>query len=207
MTAAPPFATLSRRGALGRLTAVALLAASGLGPAVAGDAAGAAGFESSTQLGGQRLLLNGVGLRAVAWIKGYAAGLYLGQRSSSSEQVLGQPGPKRLRLRMLLDVPVDEFVKAFHKGVARNVPAEQQPQLAERMQRFDSLLRPLGEVHKGDQIDLDFVPGRGLVFVYNGQPQGTAIPGEDLYGALLACFLGEHPVDARLKAGLLGQAG
>ncbi|MBI3369050.1 MAG: chalcone isomerase family protein [Burkholderiales bacterium] len=62
----------------------------------------------------------------------------------------------------------------------------------------------LGEVKKGDLINLDFVPGQGLLFSRNGKLLGAAIPGEDLYGALLRCFIGEHPVDDKLKAGLLG---
>lgn len=161
-------------------------------------------FDAHAQLAGQDMALNGVGVRAVAWLKGYAAALYLGQRSASADQVVAQPGPKRLQLRMLLDVPVAEFIKAFHKGVERNTPVAQHAQLADRMSRFDALLQPLGEVKKGDLINLDFVPGQGLLFSRNGKLMGAAIPGEDLYGALLRCFIGEHPVDDKLKAGLLG---
>ena len=166
---------------------------------------GGVSFEPAIQLAGQPLALNGTGLRAVAWIKGYAAALYLGQRSADAGIVVAQPGPKRLQLRMLLDVPVDEFIKAFHKGVDRNTPVDQHASLADRMARFDGLLRPLGEVHKGDQVNLDFVPGQGLLFSHNGRLLGPAIPGEDLYGALLLIFIGAHPVDERLKSGLLGR--
>ncbi|MDH4290227.1 MAG: chalcone isomerase family protein, partial [Aquincola sp.] len=33
---------------------------------------------------------------------------------------------------------------------------------------------------------------------------GDPVAGEDLYAALLLCFLGDRPVDKELKAGLLG---
>jgi hypothetical protein len=33
------------------------------------------------------------------------------------------------------------------------------------------------------------------------------VAGEDLYGAVLRIFVGDHPVDRRLKAGLLAGGG
>ena len=164
-------------------------------------------FEPQLQLAGQVLLLNGTGLRAVLWLKGYAAGLYLGQRAASAEAVVAQPGAKRLQLRLLMDVPADEFIKAFHQGIERNNTPEMQASLAERAARFDALLHPLGEIHKGDTVNLDFVPGQGLLFWHNGRQVGAAIPGEDFYGALLRVFVGEHVSDERLRAGLLGKPG
>ena len=162
-------------------------------------------FEPRVQLAGQALLLNGTGLRARFIFKGYAAGLYLGQRASTAEAVVAQPGAKRLQMRLLLDVPADEFIKAFHQGIARNNPPEVQARLADRVAQFDALLHPLGEIHKGDAVNLDFVPGQGLQFWHNGRQIGAAIPGEDFYGALLKVFVGEHVSDERLRAGLLGQ--
>ena len=163
-------------------------------------------FEPRVQLAGQNLLLNGTGLRAVAWFKGYAAALYLGQRSELVDQVLAPGGAKRLQIRMLLDVPVGEFVAAFHKGVDRNTPTAQHAALAERMARFDALLQPLGQVRKGDTVNLDLVPGQGMQFWLNGKQLGTPIEGEDFYAALLRIFIGDKPVDESLKSGLLGRA-
>lgn len=162
-------------------------------------------FDAQAQLGGQALQLNGTGLRAVAWLKGYAAGLYLAQPAGSTEAVLAQAGAKRLQMRMLVEVPTGEFIKAFHKGVERNTPVAEQPALADRMARFDALIQPLGKVRKGDLVNLDLVPGLGMQLSLNGKPLGAAIPGDDFYVALLRIFLGDKPVDDRLKAGLLGR--
>ena len=150
------------------------------------------------------LQLNGVGLRAVAWLKGYAAALYLPRRATTTAQVLAQAGPKRLRLNMLVEVSAEEFVKAFHKGVSRNSSPAEAGRLAERMVRFDTQVRSLGKLRKGDTIDLDFLPERGLQMSHNGKARFDAIAGEDLYAALLRCFLGERPADPEMKAGLLG---
>ncbi len=162
-------------------------------------------FERRINLAGVSLLLNGTGLRAVAWFKGFAAALYLLERSSATPQVLSMTGPKRLQLRMLHDVPADEFAKAFHKGVGRNAAVDEMPRLAARMAAFESLVRALGTVRKGDTVDLDLDPARGLLFTVNGTLRGEPVPGEDFYSALLRSFIGDRPYDQRLKAGLLGR--
>ena len=204
----PP--VMYRRRLLQRVPALLLAVAAALlatAAAAAGPENPIAGvrFEPRVQLAGQALQLNGTGLRAVAWLKGYAAGLYLARPAANADAALAQAGAKRLQLRLLVDVPVDEFVKAFHKGVERNTAADQHAALAERMAGFDALLRPLGTVKKGDLVNLDLVPGLGLLCWHNGRQLGPAIPGDDFYTALLRIFLGEQPVDAALKAGLLGR--
>lgn len=161
-------------------------------------------FVSQLRLAGTELRLNGVGLRAVAWLKGYAAALYLAQKTNSSSQAISAPGPKRLQLRMLQEVGAVEFVKAFDKGVTRNTPEAELPRLRERMAVFEERVQSLGTVRKGDVVDLDWLPGVGMHFRVNGTLKGDPIPGEDFYGALLKIFVGEKPVDAELKVGLLG---
>ena len=160
-------------------------------------------FDRRVTLAGSELQLNGTGVRAVAWFKGYAAGLYVRVPSRSADQVLAQGGPKRLQMRMLQDVPATEFVKAFRKGVERNASATELPQLAERMASFEALVGSLGQVRKGDLVNLDHEPGRGTVFSVNGTLRGEAIAGDDFFAALLRSFVGDRPYDSKLKAGLL----
>jgi hypothetical protein len=161
-------------------------------------------FAGSVRIADTALQLNGVGLRAVGWLKGYAAGLYLPRKASTEAQVLETPGAKRMRLRMLQDVDAEEFVKAFVKGVQRNTPAAQAAALEERMTRFNATVRSLVKLKKQDVIDLDYLPGQGLVLARNGSVQGTAVAGEDFYAALLRCFIGQRPADPEMKTGLLG---
>lgn len=161
-------------------------------------------FEARTRVAGQDLALNGVGLRAVAWLKGYVAGLYLPHKSSSAEAVLAMPGAKRLQLRMLQEVSTQEFVKAFDRGVKRNTPEPDLPALLDRMQQFDAIISAVGKVRKGDLVDLDYVPGQGLLFSHNGKRRGEPIKGDDFYAALLRVFIGPKVSDPELKSGLLG---
>jgi hypothetical protein len=198
----------ARRGQLRSLLGAAVwIATPTLWAQSSGATIGGVSFSDRTEVGGQQLRLNGVGMRASPVLKGFAAGLYLAQSSSSTEQVLRAPGPKRLRMRMLMDVPIQVFTHAVHKGIRRNVPEPQQATLSERIGTFDGILQAIGKVFDGDVIDLDYLPSAGLVILINGKPRGAPIPGEDLYAAVMLVFLGERPVNAKLKAGLLGQRG
>lgn len=161
-------------------------------------------FDRQVRVAGATLQLNGTGVRAVAWFKGYAAGLYLAAPANSAAQALAAPGPKRLQIRMLQDVPAVEFEKAFTKGMHRNAPDDQLADLEPRVAEFAQTIRGVGKVRKGDVVDLDLDPARGTLFSLNGTLHGSAIAGDDFYTVLLASFVGEHPYDARMKAGLLG---
>lgn len=164
-------------------------------------------FDGTAQVANTELQLNGVGVRAVAWIKGYAAGLYLPVKTRDAKAAVAAAGPKRVQMKMLLDdVSTEEFVKAFHSGIRKNHSEAEQAALAERMAQFDGYVRAIGKVRRGDTVDLDYIPGRGLVLNFNGKPRGQPIAGEDLYAALLKIFVGDRPVDGKLKAGLLGSA-
>ena len=188
------------------LSAAASIGLAGLaGPAAALEYEG---FEvpESLKLGGVPLVLNGIGIRAVSILKGYSAALYLSEKSTQVAGVLANTGPKRIQIRMLLQVGVgaEEFVKAINKGVARNCTEPERAAVAERIERFNNILRSVGTVYRKDLINLDYLPGSGLVLTVNGKVSGEPVPGADVYAAVLKVFLGERPVDKRLKAGMLG---
>jgi hypothetical protein len=121
--------------------------------------------------------------------------------------VFAETGPKRLQVRMLMDGPSDEFAKAFTGGIAKRTPADQVAAMRDRIDAFDRTLRSIGNVKKGDVVNLDYAPAVGLTMSVNGKPVGAPVPGADLYAALLDIFVGERPVDAKMKAGMLGSAG
>lgn len=163
-------------------------------------------FDDNVRLSEADLKLNGAGFRAVAWLKGYAAGLYLTERARTPAAAIAAPGPKRLQMKMLVEVEAQEFVKAIDKGIRRNTPAAEQPKLAERQQQFSRAVLALGKVRKGDVVNLDYLPGRGMTMTVNGRVRGAVLPGDDFYAAVLRIFIGDIPVDDALKAGLLGRA-
>lgn len=160
-------------------------------------------FEDTAVLSERTLRLNGLGLRGVAWIKAFVAGLYLPAPTKDSTQVLTMPGPKRLRLKIMLEAPSHELTKSLTSRIARHEPEPVQAQIGARLQTLAALIDGLGELKVGDTVDLDFQPDRGTVLRFNEKPVGPPVAGDDLYRAVLKIFVGEHPADKRMKEGLL----
>ena len=182
--------------------ALLLLAAFNAGAARIADL----NFDDRLRLAETDLVLNGVGLRSVILFNGFAAGLYLTTKASTSDKALTLGGPKRLQMKMILDVETKEFIKAFDVSLGRNNTETERVGMKDRVEQFDRNLAQIGKVRKGDVINLDFIPGKGLILSVNGTPRGRPVEGVDLYTSLLKVFIGDKPVDKRLKAGLLGEA-
>jgi hypothetical protein len=194
-----------------RAWALALAAAAAAAPLALAPAPAAAAqvqhegvaFDTTARVGPATLQLNGMGLRGVAWIRAFVAGLYVRQPARDAQQLLADAGPKRLTLKILLDAPAAELGKAVRRGVRKNVAEPQLAAMAERLERLAVRIDQIGRVRPGDALDLDYLPGSGMVLRVNGQARGAPIAGADLYRAVLAIFIGDKPVDPEMKQGLL----
>lgn len=162
-------------------------------------------FDERVRLAQHELQLNGLGVRA-AWIfKAFVAALYLPEKTHEARQVLDHDAPRRLQLRMLMDVAPGEIKKALVRGMQKNASEAEWAALQARAEAFARTIDSIGTAREGDTIDLDYLPGQGLRLAVNEVPRGPLIAGADFYQALLGIFVGPHPVDTRLKNGLLGQ--
>ncbi len=188
--------------ALGATALAVLLGTQALAPARAASIEGQH-FDDAITLARSPLQLNGVGLRGVAFIRAFVVGLYVEHPSTEPARLIEAEGPKRVAIRMLMDAPINLFVNAITNGVKKNTTPDEQAAMADRVARFEANVNAVGEVHVGDRIDLDYLPKKGLVFSFNGRERGAAIPGDDLYRAILKMFVGERAVDKKLRQGLL----
>lgn len=161
-------------------------------------------FEPTAQVGGQSLALNGVGVRTRAIFKVYAAGLYVPQKSNSVETLLGQKGPRRMAIGMLRSVDAESFAGALNDGLKNNLSEQQLGAMKVQIDALNTNLKSIGEAKKGDLILFEFTPEVGTRILVNGQSRGSAIPGENFFEAVLRVWIGDKPVDASLKKGLLG---
>lgn len=184
------------------VSGVGLLSAGVFAPAQAATLEGQR-FDDTLVLADRTLRLNGLGLRGVAWVKAFVAGLYLSAPTKDTAQALAMPGPKRIRLQVMLDAPSKELTRSLIKRVHKHEPAEVQQRLESRLTTLATHLDGVGDLKVGDTLDLDYVPGRGVLLQHNDRPVGTAIPGEDLYRAVMKIFVGDNPVDARMKQGMM----
>ena len=169
------------------------------------DAAGVH-FESSLQLAGSRLQLNGAGVRYKAIFKVYAAGLYLGARATSTEAVLASTGPRRLHVVMLREIDANELGKLFTKGIEQNSTREEFVRIIPGTIRMGEIFSTRKKLAVGESFSIDWIPGTGTVVLVNGKPVGEPIREAEFYGALLKIWLGKSPADHQLKAALLGHS-
>ncbi len=166
-------------------------------PAAAGELAGVTLPDTAT-VGGQSLVLNGIGLREKYFIDVYVGGLYLPSRTTSGSTAIDEAGPKRIVMHFIYkQVTREQMAETFTEGLAKVEGGEA---LTARMQKLEGLLT---DVHKGDEVVLDYVPGTGTVLSINGTTKGT-IEGEDFMKAIWAIYVGPNPANAKLKKGMLG---
>ncbi|MEQ1660619.1 MAG: chalcone isomerase family protein, partial [Hylemonella sp.] len=142
-------------------------------------------FDDTARLGSRDLQLNGLGVRAIYIFKAFVAGLYLTEKAAAGPEALSQSGPKRLQLRMLMEVGSDHVKQALVDGIRKNVTDIEWVAMQERVQRFARTIDTIGVAREGDTITLDYVPEQGLLLAVNEVPRGPAIGGADFYQALL----------------------
>lgn len=160
-------------------------------------------LEPAAQVAGQPLVLNGAGLRTRAFFKVYVAGLYVPQKSTDPKSLLTQKGPRRVAIHLLRDVDAETFTGALNDGFKANHSEQDLAAMKAQLEQFNTNMKAVGEVKKGDTVFLDLTGG-GTQLVVNGQPRGAAIPGDEFYTALLRIWIGDQPADAALKKGMLG---
>jgi hypothetical protein len=148
-------------------------------------------------------VLNGVGLRKIVFFKAYVAGLYVPEKAKVPAALLMQKGPRRISLKMLMELSAERMTKAFIEGIEKNHSEAQLAALKPQIDQLTATMAAIGTAKGGDTVDLDFVDGATRISL-NGQAKGQAIAGEDFYAAVMRIYIGEHPADRDLKEGLLG---
>ena len=163
-------------------------------------------YEASEQLANTRLVLNGAGVRYKAIFKVYAAGLYLGAKAGTPEEVLAAPGPKRLHIVMLRDIDANELGKLFTRGMQDNAPREEFSKSIPGTMRMSDVFSTKKKLAAGEYFYIDWVPGAGTMVVINGKAAGEPIKEPEFFSALMKIWLCKSPADAQLKNALLGKA-
>ena len=163
-------------------------------------------YEASAQLGSAKLVLNGAGVRYKAIFKVYTAGLYMGTKVGTPEEVYAAPGPKRLHVVMLRDIDANELGKLFTRGMQDNAPREEFSKSIAGTLRMSDIFSAKKKLAAGESFSIDWVPGSGTTVVINGKAAGEPIKEPEFFTALMKIWLGKSPADAQLKNALLGKS-
>lgn len=164
---------------------------------------GGVNFAPQIEVNGSKLELNGAGVRYKAIFKVYAAGLYVGRKAGSLEEILKAPGPKRMSITMLRDIDAAELGKLFSRGMEDNMDRAAFVQLIPGIMRMSQIFSDHKRLVAGDSFTLDWIPGQGLSIAVKGKVQGAPFKEPEFFAALLGIWLGKAPADWQLKNALL----
>lgn len=152
----------------------------------------------AASVGGQRVSLNGVGLREKMFIDIYVGGLYLTHATKDGAAAIAAEEPKRVVMHFIYSkVTKEQMVEVFMEGFGT------QPSVAAEKANIDKLIAQVpATVAAGDELAFDYVPGRGTTMTLNGQGLLT-VPGTNFMKLVFGIYLGPHPPTEELKRGLL----
>ena len=183
------------------LTAAVALAGLTLAtPAHARECEGAS-FPEAIRVNGQRLVLNGLGVReaTVFNVNVYVAGLYVQERSRNADELFGPDRITRLVLKFIRDVDQDTMNDGIERGFRINAGSD----LPTYTARIRQLRGYIPDLDSGLVLTFTFVPGRGLEVKVGDEVKGV-IRGDDFAQVFFNIWLGPNPPNRGLRRGLLG---
>jgi hypothetical protein len=157
--------------------------------------------EETASLDGAQLVLNGAGLRTRFFFKVYVGALYVAQRSGDPVALVAADAPRLVRLHMLRELDREAILKAFREGIEKNSPSTAAAALRKLAQVEKAIP---AELKPGQVVTVAYRPGVGTALGIEGGASAS-VEGKDFADAVLRIWLGDEPVDADLKAAMLGK--
>ena len=184
-------------------TIAALVASLAFPTAALARSCGGVDFPNSVTVAGERLSLNGLGIReaTVFNVDVYVAGLYVATRARTADALLDLTHPIVLDIRFIRDIDQATMNEALEQGFTRNAGGNQ----AALQQRINQLKRWVPNLTEGMVMVFTWLPGEGLQMKVDGRVLGT-ITGEDFASVFFRIWLGPNPPNRGLRTGLLGGA-
>ncbi len=162
-------------------------------------------FANYVRLGNIDLLLNGKGTRTKVFFKVYDMALYTPSRVKTAQQLLSLPGPKRLSMVSLRALKTADIGLMFVKGMKANCPPEVVARYTTTVTDLINIFSFKTTMDAGATFSMDFEPGRGTAFVFNGQQVGERVGDDEFFANALRIWFGPEPVDPELEKALLGK--
>jgi hypothetical protein len=181
-------------------TLVLLIVASAFMLDVQGASLASVTLPDTVEVGGQKLVLNGIGMRKKYFVEVYVGALYLPAKSSDADSIVKADAPRQMTMHFVRDVSKAQLIDAFNESFSNNAPDASKTMQSEIKQ----LTNALDNVKSGDEMAFTYQPGTGTKFSLNGKVKLT-IPNPAFRVALFSGWLGPKPPTAELKKKLLGQ--
>lgn len=147
------------------------------------------------------LRATGTGLRKKAIFKVYAACFYVNTDAELGEDpfaaLIEGDFEKSITMRFLRKVGGEKIMGAFREGIRKTLPEGHDEAVDAFAGFFDE------KIQKGAELELRYLPGKGLSSYRDGRPLGT-IDDPAVIAAIWATWFGDQPISDDLKQGLAG---
>lgn len=165
------------------------------------DAAGVT-FSNSVTFEGEKLALNGVGVREKFWMDMYAGALYLNKKNEDANAIVSANEPMAIKLHIVSKlITSDKMIDAVNEGF-ENATGGKTSAIASDIAKFKSYFSE--EIKKNDVFDMVYLPNKGVNVYKNNKLLGT-IPGMEFKKGLFGIWLSKNPADKDLKKAMLGK--
>lgn len=147
---------------------------------------------------GTTLPLIGAGIKKRGYYYTEVTSLYEQGPVTSYEEIENNPGPKRLNITLAKDLTGRQLEKFFLRDFHAVAKPEEFKKLIEEVGVVGKVYSRLGDMKKGDSVNIDWVPSKGLSSSLNGNAlpfewsNGTTsffMKNELMYKLLLRTFL------------------
>lgn len=157
---------------------------------------------NSLNFGGEKLILNGAGIRKKAVVlKLYSGGLYLTNKSSNAKTIVNADETMDVRLVITSSfVSSEAMSEAIEEGFEASTGSNTKPISVEIKKFIGFFSDPIVE---RDTFDITYQKGKGVVAYKNDKEVGT-VNGMSFKKALFGIWLSDDPVDSKLKSAMLG---
>jgi hypothetical protein len=158
---------------------------------------------------GQKLVLNGAGVRKRGYFKADVTALYLPEKRTTPDAIYKLNGVRRIQLNILRDFTSSTIARIFLADFKQSASDEEFKRLIGPISQIGAAYGNVRRVSKGDVVNLDWVPGVGWMATHNGKPlagdggAAMAINDELAYQVYLRMYIGQNAPD-ELRNGLLG---
>ena len=165
-------------------------------------------LEETVTAHGQKLVLNGAGVRRRGYHKSDVVALYLPEKRTTPEAIYKLDGIRRIQLNLLRNLSSSTISRVFLSDFKQVATDEEFRKLIEPLGMIGAAYADIKRVEKGDVVNLDWVPGRGWLATHNGRPLRSsdgvlAINDPLAFQVYLRMYVGAA-ASADLRNGLLG---
>ncbi len=147
-------------------------------------------YDNKITVSGKKLSFIGAGIRTKWMFHVYTMGVYSESGACDKDKLVNNEEVKSILLVMLRGVSAQQMSstigEAFENQLPENAPAE----LKEKRNKFESLFKD--KLEKGDHLQFDYIPGKGMTISQNGKVMGT-IEGSDFSKVFFKIYFSAKP--------------